>query len=94
MRSRPTKIRGRIGLIESGSGLIVGEVDLEGCSSEPIEKNAKYIKYHYIEDLELLDTWSWAWYLKNARRYKTPIPYNHPKGAVIWVKLKKNKYDL
>ena len=30
MRSRPTNVRGRIGLIEQGTGLIVGECFLDG----------------------------------------------------------------
>ena len=31
MRSRPTHIRGKIGLIEQGTGLIVGEVEIIDC---------------------------------------------------------------
>ncbi len=31
------------------------------------------------------------WHLRKARRYKKPVPYDHPNGAVIWVKLPMNK---
>ena len=31
-RSRPTKIRGRIGIIESGSGTIIGDAELYDCT--------------------------------------------------------------
>ena len=86
MRTTKTKIRGRIGLIESGTGLIVGQVEIIGCRENPITKHKKYIKYHQVEDLNLLDTWCFAWLLKDAQRYEEPIPYSHPKGAVIWVK--------
>lgn len=88
LRTTQTSIRGRIGLIESGSGLIVGEVNLIGCSVRKIPKSKDLIKYHKVEDLELLDKWKWAWFLYDARRYEKPIPYEHPRGAVVWVKLK------
>ena len=29
----------------------------------------------------------WAWVLSSPRRYDEPIPYNHRRGAVNWVKL-------
>ena len=29
----------------------------------------------------------WAWQLSNVCRYLTAVPYNHPRGAVIWVRL-------
>lgn len=89
MRTTKTSIRGVIGLIESGTGLIVGEVNLTGCSLTEIKKHDYYIKYHKVEDLDLLDKWKYAWYFEGAKRYKNPIPYKHPKGAVIWVKLNK-----
>jgi len=87
MRTSKTKITGKIGLIESGTGLIVGEVTLVGCFPNPIPKSKHLIRYHKVEDLSLLDKWKYAWLLKDAKRYKKPIPYEHPKGAVIWVKL-------
>jgi hypothetical protein len=31
--------------------------------------------------------YTFAWVLANARRFKTPVPYRHPSGAVIWVAL-------
>mgnify|MGYP003341256152 FL=1 len=39
MRSTKTDIRGKIGLIESGSGLIVGEANLVDCQKIPTDKN-------------------------------------------------------
>jgi len=85
MRSSRTYIRGRIGLIESGTGLIIGEADL--IDSHSISRHPSLIKYHKVEDVELLRKWRYAWVLKNAKRYGKPIPYKHPQGAVIWVKL-------
>lgn len=87
MRSNKTNVRGKIGLIQSGTGMIIGEAFLFGCSRQPIEKNEKFIKYHKVIDLSLLDKWKYAWYLKDILKYKEPIPYKHPKGAVVWVKI-------
>jgi hypothetical protein len=86
MRTTKTNIRGNIGLIEAGTGLIVGEADLTGCSSVPIINDKSLIKFHHVENFDLLDKWRYAWYLENAKRFKQPLPYIHPKGAVIWVK--------
>ena len=87
MRTNRTKVTGRVGLIESGSGLIIGEVEIIGCSEKEISKDKDFIKYHKVEDLDLLDKWKWAWFLSDAKRYDKPVPYKHPIGAVIWVNL-------
>ena len=95
MRSTKTDIRGKIGLIESGSGLIVGEANLVDCQKIPTDKNRQrqLYFYHKVDDFELLKKWNWAWILNNVVKYKNPIPYQHPQGAVIWVKLTTNKPD-
>jgi hypothetical protein len=87
MRSTKTKVRGTVGLIESGSGLIVGSVEIVDCSNFPINKLPHYKRLHLVEDESLLDKWCYAWVLDNAKRFDKPIPYKHPKGAVIWVKI-------
>jgi len=85
MRSRKTKVRGTIGLIEAGSGLVIGSVEIS--DSFEVYNPEFHIKYHKVEDLSLLDKWCYAWVLRNAKRFEEPIPYKHPKGAVIWVKI-------
>lgn len=87
MRTSKTKITGRIGLIEQGTGLIVGEVTITGCLPKPIPQSEHLIQYHKVEDLKLLEKWKYAWLLSDAKRHENPIPHKHPKGAVIWVKL-------
>ena len=87
MRATRTRITGKIGLIESGTGLIMGEAEITGCSERPVPKHKDLIKYHKVENLELLDKWKWAWFLSGAKRYDKPKPYKHPRGAVIWVNL-------
>ena len=87
IRGSNTHIRGRIGLIKSGSGLILGSVNL--INSLPMNLN----DWHYFwpkhrvftDDLPYKNTY--AWVLENPIVFKEPIPYKHPMGAVIWVNL-------
>ena len=87
MRSTKTKIRGKIKLIESKSGTIVGECDLIDCHELTDLEKVSEIENHKVYDLSLLDRWSYAWHLSNPVRYEVPVPYQHPRGAVIWVNL-------
>lgn len=88
MRGNKTSVRGRIGIIEAGSGMIMGEVDLVD-SLDPItpkEIQGTYDK-HCVMDMEKLIKWRFPWVLENPVRYEKPVPYHHPQGAVIWVNL-------
>jgi len=90
MRSTKTRIRGKIGLIESGSGLIVGEAELvDSLDAIPAEHYHQYTAKHWIPRglPSLCEKYRFPWVLSNARRYPVPVPYEHPRGAVIWVKL-------
>lgn len=87
MRSRPTRIRGSIFLIEAGSGLVVGEAVLDSCHYVSEAMASESVACHQVSDLALLKRWCYAWVLRDVRRYETPIPYAHPQGAVIWVSL-------
>ncbi len=87
MRSRLTKILGKIQLIESGSGLIVGECEIID-SFKVLDKDFdSTFNKHKVENTSLLKKWNCAWVISNAIKYNKPIPYNHPIGAVIWVNL-------
>ena len=88
MRSTDTKIRGLIGLIEAGSGLITGEAEIVSTRTWLTKEQLAYHRdKHRCKDISILEKWRCAWVLKNAKKYDEPIPYKHPKGAVIWVKL-------
>lgn len=93
MRGRDVspKMCGRIGIIEAGSGTIIGEVDLVGSTGPISQQIIKALVHkHQIDDFNLLDKWNVAWELEKASRYAEPVPYVHPKGAVIWVKIPHN----
>jgi len=91
IRSTGTKKRGRIALIESGSGLVKGDAYLsdsviikttsDGYSPSPF---IKMFEFHRVKNP--IYKINYAWTLVSCFRYPKPIPYTHPQGAVIWVK--------
>ncbi|MBW6462513.1 MAG: ASCH domain-containing protein [DPANN group archaeon] len=91
IRGCNTNKRGKIALIQSGSGKIVGICEiievLPVLSTIDLEDN---IEKHCItkEDIKEINyEKKYAWVIKNAIKLTNPILYRHPKGAVIWVKL-------
>lgn len=90
MRSTKTQIRGTIGLIESGTGLIVGTAEIVNAREPYPSAFARKQNEHFHgipEDRHhLMDKWKYAWILKDVCKFDDPIPYTHPQGAVIWVK--------
>lgn len=91
MRSRATAVRGTVGLIRKGSGLVVGSVDiidsLPACS---LEEMLAHQHRHRIptERLQDLASWRHPWVLSSACRWAQPVPYRHPQGAVVWVRMR------
>ena len=88
IRGSATKMRGPIALIRSKSGLGVGTcdvVDVVGpltlrqlrASAEKAGVRVKELPYKK----------TYAWVLDDARPLAKSVPYRHPPGAVIWVKL-------
>lgn len=87
MRSTHTNHRGIIKLIEAGSGLIVGECMIAGSHLVTEDLARQSFSAHQVDDLNLLKNWRYAWRLCNVKKYQEAIPYQHPRGAVIWVNL-------
>jgi len=93
MRGSSTKVRGPIALIEGGSGTVVGACDLievvGPLTVAELRANAKKLNHEPSEITGPLyyGNHTYAWVLSNAVRLKKPVPYAHPSGAVIWVKL-------
>jgi len=89
MRSRRTNIRGRIAIAESGTGTIIGEVDLVDCLGDiDFETAGSTYSMHRIKNVSILKKWRYPWVVANAKEYDKPIAYEHPKGAVTWVNLR------
>ena len=93
IRGSNTKIRGEIALIKSGTGTIVGKcelVDVIGLIDIDV------LKHNIDKHCVPLDQFDqvfggykkrYAWVLEKVVAYHNPITYNHPQGAIIWVKL-------
>jgi hypothetical protein len=90
IRSRATKIRGLVGLIKSKSLTVVGTcriIEVIGpLTRKDIRENAREKMNERPEDCHDCEG-AYAWVLEDVRRLDTPVPYNHPSGAVTWVKL-------
>ncbi|HVU21973.1 MAG TPA: hypothetical protein VHE09_14675 [Rhizomicrobium sp.] len=93
MRKHNCNLRGWIGLIRKGSGLVVGVAEILG-SETPIATLAEYADSEHRhgvpperQRLAFNEGWRTPWVLQHAKRLVKPVPYKHPSGAVIWVNL-------
>ena len=93
LRSRPTAVRGAIGLIRKGSGTVVGVAELATslpsltdaaafARSEPFHRVPRDQQAGAIER-----HWITPWVLKDAKPLRRPVTYVHRPGAVVWVTL-------
>ncbi|MGI9360209.1 MAG: DUF4357 domain-containing protein [Parasphingorhabdus sp.] len=92
MRSRKTKVRGPIALIESGSGTVVGTAKLVD-SLAPLKatnymehRNRHAIPEDMLDDV-IANGWVHPWVLTEVQRLASPVSYDHPSGAVTFVNL-------
>lgn len=90
IRGSKTHIRGTIGLIEKGTGTVVGVCELVGCVG-PLSLAAmrRHVNKHRIPIARLRSREGhyktiYAWVLRNAHRLKRPVPYEHKSGVIIW----------
>lgn len=93
IRGSKTHKRGTIGIIKSGSGLVYGTVELMSCVpltmyNWEINKDKHHVSYADIDYKT-----PYAWVMGNPIIYPEPVPYKHPQGAVIWVRLPKAVYQ-
>src|ERR1035441_1047339 len=91
IRGSRTFVRGQIGLIASRTGTVVGVCDLVDCigplTAEEFRKNAKKVGVCPGEATLGRYRQTYAWVTAKPRSLKQPVPYEHPFGAVIWVRL-------
>ena len=92
IRGSSTHIRGRVGLIQSGTGTVVGTVNIVDSRPLTIGEYRENSDRHCIDNarsLPLPYRKTYAWVLEDPVVFETPLPYKHPSGAVIWVDLSK-----
>ena len=91
IRGSRTNIQETIALIASGSGTVVGVCELVECigplTARAFKENAR--KAGMLPEEAKLGYYqkTYAWVVENPIRFKKPIPYSHPSGAIIWVTL-------
>jgi hypothetical protein len=92
LRGSKTAVRGLIGLIEAGAKRVVGTAvvrDVVGPLS--VAQLRRATDRHGVPSAELGRVLpyrrTYAWVLADSRRLRRPVRYEHPPGAVIWVKL-------
>jgi hypothetical protein len=92
MRTRQTRLRGWIGLLEQGTGQIIGTAYLT-ASPPALRRNEHHLHYrkHRVKSDPSKRSYSgmylFPWVLHKAIRLPKPMKYKHPNGAVTWVKL-------
>ena len=91
IRSRFTKKIGPVALIRAGSGTVVGTANLtEVIQLTPQIAHEKYaiMGFRPLTKAEAKDLeGQYAWVLKDVIKFRNPVPYKHPSGAVTWVTL-------
>lgn len=92
MRSHGTAVIGPIAVISKGSGVVAGVVDLVGTRAAlSADELAETVARHAIppdaQREAIAGGWLVPWELARPRRLTAPVPYDHPPGAVIWVRL-------
>lgn len=87
IRGCKTNIRGKIELIQSGSGLVVGSCEIVDCLSLTQNEFVANRDKHLVQGDELPYKNTYAWVVKNAKKYEKARKYKHPCGAIIWVNL-------
>jgi len=91
IRGSRTSVRGPIALIASRSGTVIGVCDLVDCigplRAGEFRRNAMKAGMRPSEARLGYYRQTYAWVVKNPRRLVRPVEYQHPSGAVIWVRL-------
>ncbi len=92
MRTSPTSLRGRIGLIRKGTGMVVGVADIiDSLAALDASGLAATRDLHGIPpelDEKVLGAgWTHPWVLRNVQTLRTPVDAGQKPGQVIWVSL-------
>lgn len=91
IRSRPCRVSGIIALIEAGHGRIRAVAHLTACRG-PLQPE-DWIEAARDGDIVGPEAQAlgylnaYAWELGQVQSLRHPVPYVHPRGAIIWVRL-------
>lgn len=89
IRGSICKHRGTVALIESGSNLILGTVDIVDCVQITNELEWNLLKAKHCVNVpfqNLMYNKTYMWVLENPQKFDTPVECaNRKAGQVIWV---------
>jgi ASCH domain-containing protein len=91
MRTKRTRVRGWVGLIEKGTGQVIGVAYLKNSPPE-LQRHKHHLHYRKHRMLAEPGKKSYSgkylfpWVVTKAIKLAKPVPYEHPSGAVTWVK--------
>ena len=92
LRGSRTQTRGQIALVESKTGTVVGVCHVVGVEGPlSLAKLQRTTSKHGVPPPSLRRLpykRTYAWVLRKASRLPVAVPYRHPPGAVIWVRLR------
>lgn len=92
LRPMPCHFRCLIGLGYRGS--LRGTAKVVDCFEIDDEWKKQNVHLHMVKyDPEFLAGFRYAWLLQDVKEINPPIPFKHPGGAQIWVKLKETYKD-
>lgn len=97
VRTQRTTKSGRIALSEKGAAQIVGSCILHGVigplSLAEMRRSARRMGMTrtrasaYWSEMKADGRQVFAWELRGVRRFRSPVPFKNPSGAVTWAKL-------
>lgn len=93
VRGSKTNIRGKIALIESGTGHVIGTCQVDDSINIAEHGNiSEIVMKSCVDEKRLLEYYKKpnGWVLSNAKRLETPVKYKHPMGAIIWITLEES----
>jgi hypothetical protein len=86
MQTRPTTVRGWIGLVGKSAGTVIGMPCLTG-SPPALSQQAHHLPFNkHRVPLGHRGKFLTPWALARSFTLPGPVPYQHPSGAVPWVK--------
>ncbi len=88
IRSKFTKKIGSVALIRSASGTVVGTAQLSDVielTAPNAASNAHRMGMSKEDAISCIGCY--AWVMTEVVKFKKPVPYKHPSGAVTWVTL-------
>lgn len=85
IRGQTCRKRGRVCIIECGSGMIIGETTITESRDITNLELGDHVDKHQVVDLSFVKyNRAHAWVLQGSLKYITPIAVPPKRGAIIW----------